>query len=659
MDKTNKIKLKDKKHNSMFFKENLNSMVSATFKEFSKPNTFYEKFKERFVGNSFEKLMKIKNPYLHSFVGKYIRLCNPDRIFVNSGSHEDLKYIRDAAIKYGEERKLKVDGHTVHFDGYYDQARDKENTKILLPEGNNYGKHINWMERKRGLREIHELLKNIMKGKELFICFYTLGPANSEFTIPCVQLTDSAYVAHSENILFRQGYEEFLRRGPNPHFFKFVHSAGELDGRKNSRNIDKRRIYIDLENEIVYSVNTQYGGNTLGPKKLALRLAVNRASKESWLAEHMFIVGISGPCGRATYFAGAFPSLCGKTSTVMIPGGRLIGDDIAFLRKRNGKVYAVNAEKGIFGIIADINSKDDPIIFKALHSPGEIIFSNVLVTEDGEVYWNGKNAPMPEKGVNHSGEWYKGKRDSEGNLIPPSHPNARFTLSLDLLENFDPRLNDPMGVEIKGIIYGGRDSDTWVPVEQSFDWVHGVVTKGASLESETTAATLGKVGERKFNPMANLDFLPISIGKYVKMHLEFGRDLENPPKIFSVNYFLKDKNGRFLTEKVDKRVWLKWMELRVHNEVDAIKTPTGYIPIYEDLKILFKEVLSKEYKEEDYVKQFTLRIPENLAKINRILKIYRGIPDTPEIVFQVLEEQKERLLETREKLGKYVSPYKL
>jgi len=613
--------------------------------------------RDKFVKNSFEKLMRIKNPYLHSFVEKYIKLCSPAKIFVNSGSPEDLDYIRKAAIKYGEEMKLKMRGHTVHFDGYYDQARDKENTKILLLKGTNCSGHINWIEREKGLKEIHEILKDIMKGKELFICFYTLGPENSEFAIPCVQLTDSAYVAHSENILFRQGYEEFLRRGPDPSFFKFVHSAGELDERKNSKNIDNRRVYIDLENETVYSVNTQYGGNTIGPKKLALRLAVNRAAKEGWLAEHMFIVGICGPHGRVTYFAGAFPSLCGKTSTVMIPGERLIGDDIAYLRKRNGKVYAVNAEKGIFGIIAGINSKDDPLLFKALHSPGEIIFSNVLVTEDGEVYWDGKNSPMPERGINHSGEWYKGKRDAEGNLIPPSHPNARFTLSLELLENFDPRLNDPMGVEIKGIIYGGRDSDTCVPVEQSFDWVHGVVTKGASLESETTAATLGKVGERKFNPMANLDFLPISIGKYVRMHLEFGKGLESPPKIFSVNYFLKDENGKFLTEKNDKRVWLKWMELRVHNEVDAIKTPTGYIPMYEDLKRLFKEVLSKDYEEEDYIKQFTLRIPENLAKIDRILKIYREIPDTPDVVFRVLKEQKERLLEIKKRLGDYVSPY--
>lgn len=615
--------------------------------------------KEKFIGDSFNKLMKINNPDLHKFVEKYLSLCNPDKIFVSAGTPEDLKYIKEKSIETKEEMRLKMDGHTIHFDGYYDQARDKERTKFLLPPGVDYGKYINWMEKDKGLEEIHELMKDIMKGKDAYVCFYTLGPVGSEFSIPSVQITDSAYVAHSENILYRQGYEEFLRKGPDAEFFKFVHSAGELDERMTSKNIDKRRVYIDLLGRIVYSINTQYGGNSIGLKKLALRLAIHKASKEGWLSEHMLIVGINGHGGRATYITGAFPSLCGKTSTAMMFGERLVGDDIAYLHKKNGKVFAVNVEKGMFGIIQGINSKDDPIIFKALHTPGDVIFSNVLVTEDKSVYWIGKDAPQPEKGINHSGEWYKGKKDEKGNEIPPSHPNARFTISLDRFENLDPKLEDPEGAEIGGIVYGGRDSDTWVPVEEALDWVHGVITKGASLESETTAATLGAVGVRKFNLMSNLDFLSVTIGKYIQMHLDFVKGLEKPPKIFSVNYFLKDKDGNFLNEKVDKRVWYKWMDLRIHGEADAIKTPTGYIPKYEDLKGLFKEVLNKDYSEEDYVKQFTIRIPEHLAKIERITKVYKEISDTPDIVFKVLEEQKQRLLKTREDKGDYVSPFEL
>jgi phosphoenolpyruvate carboxykinase (GTP) len=578
---------------------------------------------------------------------------------VSAGTPEDLKYIKEKSIETKEEMRLKIEEHTIHFDGYYDQARDKERTKFLLPPGVDYGKYINWMEKDKGLEEIHELMKDIMKGKDVYVCFYVLGPVGSEFSIPTVQIADSAYVAHSENILYRQGYEEFLRRGPDAEFFRFVHSAGELDERMTSKNIGKRRVYIDLLDRIVYSINTQYGGNSIGLKKLSLRLAIHKASKEGWLAEHMLIVGINGLGGRVTYITGAFPSLCGKTSTAMMSGERLIGDDIAYLHKKNGKVYAVNAEKGMFGIIQGINSKDDPIIFKALHSPGDVIFSNVLVTEDKEVYWIGKDAPEPEKGINHSGEWYKGKKDEKGNEIPPSHPNARFTISLDMFENLDPGLEDPRGVEIGGIVYGGRDSDTWVPVEEALDWVHGVITKGASLESETTAATLGAVGVRKFNLMSNLDFLSVTIGKYIQMYLDFARDLEKLPKIFSVNYFLKDKDGNFLNKKVDKRIWYKWMDLRIHGEADAIKTPTGYIPRYEDLKRLFKEVFDRDYSEEEYVKQFTLRIPEHLEKIERITKIYKEISDTPDIVFKILEEQKQRLLKTREEKGEYVSPFDL
>lgn len=620
-----------------------------------------EILRERLEEQDYQKLMRIRNPALHRFVAKYVELCNPDKVFVSTDSEEDIRYVREAAIRNREEAKLAREGHTVHFDGYYDQARDKANTKFLLPKGVDLGPEINSMDREEGLREIHEILRDIMVGHELYVKFFCLGPVNSVFTIPCVQLTDSSYVAHSEDLLYRQGYQEFVRLGERARFFKFVHSQGQLVeaglGLLVSKNIDKRRVYIDLEDETIYSTNTQYGGNTIGLKKLAMRLAINRASKEGWLTEHMLILGVHGPGGRISYFTGAFPSMCGKTSTAMIEGETIVGDDIAYLRKIDGKVRAVNVEKGIFGIIEGINSRDDPLQWKALHKPGEIIFSNVLVTEDGDVYWNGKDGECPKRGVNHSGEWFLGKRDEEGNPIPPSHRNARFTFSLELLDNVDPRLEDPMGVEVSGIIYGGRDSDTWVPVEEAFDWVHGIITKGAALESETTAATLGKEGVRVFNPMSNLDFLSIPIGRYIKNNLDFGANLENPPKIFSVNYFLKDSDGRFLNDKNDKRVWLKWMELRVHRDVGAIKTPTGLIPKYEDLKKLFRKVLSREYPEEDYIKQFTLRVPEHLAKIDRIVKIYTvRVLDTPKILFEVLGEQRQRLEEAREKHGDYIPP---
>jgi len=616
---------------------------------------------KRLSGDGYEKLLKINNPELFEFIQKYVELCNPDKVFVCADTPADINYIRETALKNEEESKLAMKGHTIHFDNYYDQGRDKKNTGILVPKGVNLGEAIETRDRDAGLKDINEVLKGIMTGKELYVLFFCLGPTNSEFSLPAVQLTDSAYVAHSEFLLYRPGYAEFVRQGAKARFFKFVHSQGELDERKTCKNLDKRRIFIDLEEDIVYSTNTQYGGNTIGLKKLAMRLAINKGSKEGWLTEHMLVMGVHGPKNRVTYFLGAFPSLCGKTSTAMLEGETIVGDDIAYLRKQDGEVRAVNVEKGMFGIIMGVNSKDDPSQWKALNNPGEVIFSNVLVTPDKSVHWIGKDGEVPPKGNNHSGEWWTGKKDAEGKEIKCSHPNARFTLSLDILDNLDPKLNDPKGVVVGGIVYGGRDSDTCVPVEESFDWQHGIITRGASLESETTAATLGKEGVRAFNPMSNLDFLSVPVGKYIQSNLDFAKGLKKPPLIFSVNYFLKDKDGNFLNEKTDKRVWYKWMELRSHNEVSAIKTPTGLVPKYDDLKRLFKEVLKKDYSREAYDKQFTLRVPENLAKIERVKKIYENkaqIPDTPEVLFRVLEEQKVRLNQAKEKFGDYITPDK-
>ena len=602
---------------------------------------------------NYDKLISLNNPGLVGFVAKYVEHCNPSNVFVRTDSQQDAKYIRDKAIENGEEKKLLIKGHTVHFDGYHDQARDKGNTRYLLAPGVDLGAHINSIDKKTGLDEVHEYLKNIMEGKEAYICFFCLGPTNSPFSISAVQITDSSYVAHSEGILYRSGYEEFKKLGGSDEFFKIVHSAGALEGNV-SKNVIKRRIYIDLDDHTVYSTNTQYAGNTVGFKKLSLRLAIHKASKEGWLTEHMLVLGVHGPGGRVTYFTGAFPSACGKTSTAMLEGELIIGDDIAYLRKKDGKVYAVNVECGIFGIIRDINSAGDPLIRKTLDAPGDVIFSNVLVTEDKVPYWLGDGRDIPEKGINYSGEWFKGKKDISGKEITHAHPNARYTVSLYTLRNCDPRLDDPQGAEIGGIIYGGRDSDISVPVQQAFDWTHGVITMGAAIESETTAATLGKVGVRNFNPMSNLDFVASPLGRYINNHLAFGNSLDKPPAIFAVNYFLKDKEGKYLNGMKDKHVWIKWMELKVNGDVDAIKTPTGYMPRYKDLKRLFREILNKEYTETDYRDQFTIRIPENLAKISRIIEIYKTkVPNAPDILFKVLNEQKRRLeiAETRKSLS--------
>lgn len=615
-----------------------------------------DQIKDKCDQKSLQKLLAIKNEALHQFVFQYIELATPDSFYVCDDSEEDRKYIRRKAVERAEEKELALKGHTIHFDGPQDQARDKNNTKYLVPPGVDLGASLNATDKATGLKEVQGIFRGLMAGKEAYVLFFCLGPTNSPFSIPCVQITDSSYVAHSEYILYRTGYEQFRKLGNSKNFFKFVHSAGALENGV-CKDVASRRVYIDLEDRCVFSTNTQYAGNTVGLKKLALRLAINKAANEDWLAEHMMLTGIHGPKSRKSYFAGAFPSACGKTSTAMLPGETIVGDDIAYLRKIDGKIRAVNVECGIFGIIADVNPKDDPVIWAVLTNPGEVIVSNVLMDEKRNTFWLGDGREIPEKGMNFSGQWVRGKKDAKGNAVPHAHKNARYTVSLYALKNLDSELDNPRGVDLAGVIYGGRDSSIWPPVRQAFDWTHGVITMGASLESETTAATLGKEGVRSFNPMSNLDFVAIPLGRYISKHLKFVEGIDQPPVVFAVNYFLKDREGKYLTGMDAKRVWVKWMELRTHHDVEAIETPIGYIPKYEDLKQLFKGVLGQDYGKAEYKQQFTIKIPANLEKIGRIREIYSTkVTDTPDILFQVLKEQEDRLRAAQKVHGDLIDP---
>jgi len=465
-----------------------------------------------------DKLRALNNPKVMRVVETYLKKCKPENAQVIDDSQEDIAYVRKLALENAEEAKLALDGHTVHFDGYHDQARDKENTRVLVPEGTTLGHHINTINRKEGLEEVLDIMEGIMEGKTVLIRFFCLGPTNSRFSKCALQLTDSAYVGHSEDLLYRQGYEEFKRLNGSEDFYYFIHSAGELTEHNVSKNIEDRRIYVDLQKNRVFSVNNQYAGNSLGLKKLALRLAINQAIQEGWLTEHMFLMAAHPPGkDRKTYFSGAYPSACGKTSTAMIPGQTIVGDDIAYIRlDENNSPRAVNIESGIFGIIKNVNEEDDPFIFEVLKSPREMIFSNVLIGPNNMPHWQGMGEEIPDQGTNWAsskfGEWEKGIKDENGNEIPPSHGNARYTIRLSDLSNVDEALHDPAGVKLQGIFYGGRDSDTNPPIYESFNWQHGVYV-GASIESETTTATLGKTGVRKHSPMANGDFVVVSLDR--------------------------------------------------------------------------------------------------------------------------------------------------
>ncbi len=605
--------------------------------------------------SNLKKLEELNNEHVLKIVNWAIKLCKPEKVTVLTDSKEDADYVRNLALKNGEEFPLKTPGHTIHFDGYFDQARDKSNTKYLVSDVAGSGLGDVAIQRDAGLDEVFSFLDGVMEGKEMLVLFYCLGPTNSKFGMPALQITDSAYVAHSENILYRQGYEEFKRLNGSDAFFHFIHSAGQLENGVTV-NVDKRRIYIDLEENRVFTVNNQYAGNSVGLKKLALRLAIQKAHQEDWLAEHMFIMGINSPGRPLTYFTGAFPSACGKTSTAMIPGGSIVGDDIAYLRIVNDEIKAVNVERGIFGIIEDVCAEKDPAIYEALTKPGEVIFSNVLL-KDGNPYWGGMGVEIPKSGRNFSGEWYEGKKGPDGQLVPPAHKNSRYTLRIDELSNANPALEDPNGITVNGVIFGGRDSDTSVPVAESLSWEQGVMF-GACLESETTAATLGKQGVRVHNPMAISDFLAISLGTYINNYLKFGKRLTNPPKIYATNYFLKkDGTGNYLNGMLDKKIWIMWMEGRANDVFDGIETPIGLIPEYEDLKQLFKEYLDQDYSKDEYIEQFSIRVDKYLAKFERMKTIFGKQKDVPAEFMDEISSLMKLLEEAKTKYGPVISPY--
>ncbi|MBN2569584.1 MAG: phosphoenolpyruvate carboxykinase (GTP) [Deltaproteobacteria bacterium] len=618
--------------------------------------------KDRMSNESYDKLGALDNQKVVEFVSFFIEHCDPVSVYVCNDSESDIQYVRDQALLLGEEQRLAFPKQTIHWDGYEDQGRDKKNTRFMVYKDNLENmKALNSVEYEQGYKEIMEISKGIMKGKPAVVQFFSEGPTESIFTIPCIQFTDSWYVAHSEFILYRSAYTHFMKmsKSEKDGFFRFIHSAGKLDDKGNSINLDKRRIYMDTRNNIVYSMNNQYAGNSIGLKKHAMRLAINKAWQEGWLCEHMFIMAaVNKDKDRKTYFCGAYPSACGKTSTAMIPGEKIVGDDIAYFRNINGEFRAVNVEFGMFGIIKDVNARDDPVIFENLMKNQEVIFSNVLMSPDKKPYWLGMGQDAPAEGRNHFGKWQEGTKDASGNVVGVAHTNARYTMRLDYLDNIDKeKFEAKDGVEVKGILYGGRDSDTTVPVEESHNWRDGILLKAATLESESTSATIGAEGVRNSDPMANMDFLSYPLGKYTMNNINFGESIEEPPKIFSNNYFMRGADGNFMTSKLAKKVWLHWAEGRIHGEYEAYDTPTGKIPKYNDLTLLFEKHLKENFSEAVYTQLFTFRCTKWIEKLERTKVFYtRMDADIQKEILDYWDAAIEKIKAARDKYGDGIKP---
>lgn len=578
-------------------------------------------------------------------IANAISMMAPDDVFVSTGSAEDLQAVRELSLKKGEEKALPMPGHTIHFDLPEEQGRVVDKTLYIVNPDEETSVLAKSILRDQGLDYIRQTMTGIAKGKTLLIGFFNRGPVGAQAAIPAIEMTTSTYVMHSANILYRSIYQQFDAEAARAgEFFTNVHS----EGANRPEDFPNMRVFMDRSWLTTYSMLCTYAGNTLLLKKGNHRFAVDLATyyrRERELSEHMFITGLIGPGGRRTFFAGAAPSGCGKTTTAMV-GDDFIGDDLAQIWiAPDGTLRAVNPEKGIFGIIQDVNPEGDPLLIEALSEPGvEVIWSNVLITPDGEPRWVGDGKPAPEKGINYTGTWWAGKVDAAGKPIPISNPNARCTLASNTIGNYNETLaDDPAGVPVRVITYSGRDSDTMPPVWVAKNPNHGVVI-GASILSAATATEVGAQGVRR-QPWANEPFIPGPLAEYMEAQFAFFNSprLQPKPVMAGLNYFLTHgarggEGNKLLGEKRDVKVWLGWLELYANGDVAAIETPIGYIPQYEDLQGLFSRI-GKAYPRELYDKQFAFYVDNILARISLQEEAYRKETGVPEALFEVYQEQ--------------------
>ncbi|MBN2509147.1 MAG: phosphoenolpyruvate carboxykinase (GTP) [Spirochaetales bacterium] len=618
-------------------------------------------FKEKLAPAELNKILKIKTEDALIKIANAISMCEPDEVFIITDTREDAVEVKRRSLATGEEKALAIKDHTIHFDLPEDQGRLVKQTLYIINEGEKTSSIAKTELRADSLKYIRENMKGIMHGLTMYVSFLNRGPVGAEAAIPAIMITSSTYVQTSGDILYRNVYTDFdaevQRCGT---FFTNCHSQGT----NRSEDVPKARIYMDRSWQTTYSTFCTYAGNTLLLKKGNHRFACDRAIYEKTgkeLSEHMFLTGLTGPDGRKTYFAGAAPSGCGKTTTAMV-GSDFIGDDLCQLWiAGDGTLRGINPEKGIFGILADVNEEGDPFLFKKLRNEGaEVIFSNVCIDGNLKPRWEGDGEPLPEKGVNFQGDWFPGKKDANGKEIPISHPNSRCTIRNNEIDNYNETdAEDPKGCEVKVITYSGRDSDTMPPVWAAKTMDEGVAI-GASVVSAATATEVGATGVNR-QPWANAPFIPGALGDYMDAQFKFfnSSDLKQKPLMAGLNYFLTEgsrggEGKKLLGEKKDVKVWLGWLELRANKDVDAIETPIGFIPKYEDLKKLFAGI-DKEYPVELYNKQFAFYVDNIVSRLDLQTEAYKKDENVPSKIFDIYAKQKEELLALKEKYGSVVS----
>ena len=537
--------------------------------------------------------MLTNNKNVLTWVDEMVALCKPDQVVWIDGSEEQLNALKEEAISTGEMIKLnqeKLPGCLYHRTKPNDVARVEDRTFICSKKEEDAGPTNNWMAPEKMHAMLDPMYDGVMKGRTMYVIPYSMGPIGSPLAKVGVEVTDSIYVVLNMDIMTRMGKQAFENLGETSNdFVRGLHSKADIDP-------EKRYIVHFPEENSICSINSAYGGNVLlGKKCFALRIASYQGKNEGWMAEHMLILGIENPQGETKYICAAFPSACGKTNLAMLIPPEIyqkqgykvwtVGDDIAWLKPgADGRLYAINPENGFFGVAPGTNLKSNP---NALHTTEKgTIFTNVAINnETNTVWWESldKNPPVDAtewKGAKVNGPEYI----AAGNKL--AHPNSRFTAPAKNCPCVSPEFDNPQGVPISAIVFGGRRAKTAPLVYQSFDWKHGTFV-GSIMASETTAAAAGAVGVVRRDPMAMLPFCGYNMGDYWQHWLDMGKLLgDKAPKIFHVNWFRTDAEGHFIWPGFgDHMRVLMWILARCEGTVDAVKTPIGYEPNPEDINI--------------------------------------------------------------------------